>query len=111
MAKYLDDLNVFIPPNEDGTPRTCNITETRTMAFPNSYLNNSNEPGSSIPLPCAIAHRWKFLVHEMCGLSIASKWGVFSLATPLNQHDYGNLPITNGLLIAGTPIGNEDFIR
>ncbi len=111
MAKYLDDLNVFIPPNEDGTQRTCTTTETRTMAFPNSYLNNTNEPCSSIPLACAIAHRWKLLVHEMCGLSIASKWGVCSLATPLNQHDYRNLPITNGLLIAGTPIGNEDFIR
>jgi hypothetical protein len=57
MAKYLDDLNVFIPLNEDGTPRTCTTTETRAMAFPNSYLNSSNEPCTSIPLARAIAHR------------------------------------------------------
>ena len=111
MAKYLDDLNVFIPPNIDGSTRMCATTELRSTSFPNAYLVGSNAIPTSIPLARAIAHRWKFLVHEMCGLSIDSKWGVCSLHTPLLQHEYGILPIAPGLLIAGTPIGNDDFIR
>jgi hypothetical protein len=34
-----------------------------------------------------------------------------SMNTPLLPHEYGILPIAPGLLIAGTPIGNDDFIR
>jgi hypothetical protein len=116
MAKYLDDLNVFVPPNADGTPRTCSPFEPRTLSFPGCFVNKDGCISPRIPLARAIAHRWKYLAFTMCGLSVKDKWGACSISTTLSDAEYGDvdetkIPLPIGLTITGTPIGPSQFIR
>jgi len=115
MAKYLDDLNVFVPPNADGSPMTCSPFEPRTFCFPGSFVNKDGCIQPTIPLARAIAHRWKYLAFTMCGLSVKDKWGACSISTPLSDAEYGDVdetkvPLPTGLTITGTPIGPSEFV-
>ena len=116
LAKYFDDLMAFIPPNEDGTMRGCDLTEPRTASFPCAYIDESGRSPVCVPMARAIAMRWKFLVKLHCGLEIANKWGVSSDAHQLYQRDFGDpaingLPVVPGLIIGGTPVGDNDFVQ
>ena len=116
LAKYFDDLMAFIPPNEDGTMRACALDEPRTASFSDAYLDDAGRSPVAVPMARAIAMRWKFLVKKHCGLEIAHKWGVASDAQLLQQRHFGNpntngLPVVPGLVIGGTPVGDDAFVK
>jgi hypothetical protein len=113
LAKYFDDLNGFIRPGPDGLPLTCQLTEERTRSFPRAYSPTGELEAlrpETVPMALALVNRWKYLVKTRCGLTIKTKWGVTSTATPLAQEAYGDpttngIPVVGGLLIAGSPVG------
>jgi hypothetical protein len=116
LAKHFDDLMAFIPPNEDGTMRACGLVGTRTASFPDAHLDDAGRSPVEVPMARAIAMRWKFLIKEHCGLGIAHKWSVVSAAHLLHQHEFGNLntnglPVVPGLVISGTPVGDNAFVK
>jgi hypothetical protein len=111
LAKYYDDLMAFIPPNADGLPEVCLLSEPRTASFPNAYHDRHGRSPVAVPMARAIANRWKYLAKLHCGLDVKDKWGVCSVSTVLHQEDYGNLPVVPGLLIMGTPVGPPAWVE
>ena len=68
-----------------------------------------------MPLALALVHRWKFIAHQTCGLTIKAKWGASSASTPLSQQDYGDpgaggVPVVASLGVGGAPVGKDDFV-
>jgi hypothetical protein len=55
LAKYFDGLMAFIPPNEEGTMRACDLTEPRTASFPDAYINDHGCFTATVPMARAIA--------------------------------------------------------
>ena len=66
MAKYFDDLNGFIPPAEDGSARSCLLTEERTQSVPGAYTNPDGTEPVLVPMARALTNRWKLLVKTHC---------------------------------------------
>ena len=111
LAKYYDDLMAFIPPNADGLPEVCLLSEPRAASFPNACHDRHGRSPVAVPMARAIANRWKYLAKLHCGLDVKDKWGVCSVSTVLHQEDYGNLPVVPGLLIMGTPVGPPAWVE
>jgi hypothetical protein len=115
LAKYFDDVNGFIPPADDGSVRTCLTTEPRAQSLPNSFSPEGEADPAEVPLARALCSRWKFLAKSLCGLDIKKKWGVSSAGAALLQADYGDpqeggIPVVDGLLVAGVPVGPPAFV-
>ena len=116
LAKYFDDVNGFILPSADGTTPLCLLSEERALSFPGAYAPADGPQPESVPMARAVCARWKYIAKTMCGLDIKKKWGVASVDTALDQADYGDvqtggLPVVDGLVVAGVPVGPEEFVR
>jgi len=113
LSKYMDDVMGHIDP---ANLKSCALSEPRAQHLPGFHNVADGVTVIEAPIAKVIIGRWQFLAKTMCGLRVDKKWGVSSVATALDQAEYGDvevggIPVLPGINITGVPVGADEFVK